>query len=437
MVIGSSYWAETIRHSKIVIRHSQLHTLNIFIHENSVIGQVGSNADLEVCNTTFEHLKAFAHQHSSHQILNYFVQRGQEYVSVKNYVGLLTLPDFTQIEILPKISSDTAEAKTILLQMLRFVPHLPFKKLPVGSLKNAAIPLWEVFIGLFLDEIEAILQKGLQRDYDASVIESNFLRGKWLFNQKPSTLNVRFMVEIDDFKLNTPPNQLLKACLKNLKKNAKSLENKRRISQFYPLFNEVSDINPIKFSENQINHSKYVHYQTAIEWAKVILNQHSWLGQAGKSLNCSLLFQTERLFELYISQGFKKYFTDFKVFTQKSEQFLIEEHNGQKQFQLRPDIILKNETHCIIFDAKWKNIDVSAQSYGLDQRDLYQLYAYGQKHKAYKLFLIYPATSTFNSTPPPFRFDENFTLYIWPIQLSNPLSTEMEKLNDFLKTVLR
>lgn len=410
--------------------------MHFTISENSLIGRIGSDADLEVNEVTFESLKVFANQLDATQILQYFVRKGQEYIGIKNYVGLLSLHNKTQIEILPKISQDSVSARKVLTQMLRCVSYLPFKKLPSTALQNSDLPLWEVFIGLFLEEVKTITQKGLQRNYEPETSESNFIKGKWLMSSqfnKPRISQTQFLVESDDFSLNILPNRILKTCLYFLKDVSSSVENSRKISQLIPLFEDVVLLKKGQKIVYKSTNQKFEYYQSAVEWAKIILNQQSWLGQAGQSMNSSLLFPSEQLFENYISQGFRKYFVDYEVFIQKSEQFLIDNHNGQKQFQLRPDVMIKKENNCIIFDAKWKLIDVSASNYGIDQRDLYQLYAYGKKHEAHHLFLIYPAHSAFNSPPQPFDFDETYRLQVWPFDVSKPLSEEMTKLKYFIE----
>ena len=410
--------------------------MHFTISENSLIGRIGSDADLEVNEVTFESLKVFANQLDTAQILQYFVRKGQEYIGIKNYVGLLSLPDKTQIEILPKISQDSVSARKVLTQMLRSLSYLPFKKLPSTALQNCNLPLWEVFIGLFLEEVETIAQKGLQRNYESETSESNFIKGKWLMSSqfnRPRISQTQFWIESDDFSLNILPNRILKTCLYFLKDISSSVENSRKISQLIPLFEDVVLLKKGQKIVCKATNQKFEYYQSAVEWAKIILNQQSWLGQAGQSLNSSLLFPSEQLFENYISQGFKKYFVDYEVFIQKSEQFLIDNHNGQKQFQLRPDVMIKKGNDRMIFDAKWKLIDVSVNNYGIDQRDLYQLYAYGKKHEAHHLFLIYPAHSAFNSPPQPFDFDETYRLQIWPFDVTKPLSEEMTKLKYFIE----
>ena len=410
--------------------------MHFTISENSLIGRIGSNADLEVKDVAFELLKISANQLDTVQILQYFVKKGQEYIGIKNYVGLLSLPNKTQIEILPKISQDSADARKILLQMLHYVSHLPFKKLPSAALQNCELPLWEIFIGLFLEEVGVIIQKGLQRNYESETNESNFIKGKWLLSSqfnKSKVLNTYFLVQCDDFSLNILPNKVLKTCLYFLKGITKSVENNHKILRFIPLFEGIVLLKKGQKVSYESNNPKYRHYKSALEWAVIILNQQSWLGQAGSSLNSTLLFPSERLFENYISVGFKRYFVDYEIFIQKSSIFLIDDHNGQQRFRLRPDVMIKKGNKCIIFDVKWKLIDISAINYGIDPRDLYQLYAYGKKYKANYLFLVYPAHLTFDTPPPPFKFDEDCCLWVWPFDVSKPLSEEMDKLEHYIQ----
>jgi 5-methylcytosine-specific restriction enzyme subunit McrC len=415
------------------------------VTENGLIGRVDSNAqtDLKLPNHVFDSFKSLAMRQETDGILDFFVLRNQEFIKTRNHVGLVQTADGFWLEILPKITDKSVTARIVLLNMLRCVPDFPFKSLKMAQLETAQMPIWEIFISTFLDELEKIMHRGLQRSYQLVESESGFLHGKWLIHkqlQQSKTLKTQFLIEHDLFHLDTPPNRIIKTCLAFLKTQTHTSLNVRRLTQIQVHWQDVpiSTHIPTDLLEIQSPHRSYIHYQTALQWAAVFLANKSWLGQSGQSANVSLLFPMERLFEQNISYCFKKYMTDFEIFTQQSNRFLIDDHAGKAQYKLRPDLMLHQNEKILIADAKWKQIDDQKPNnqYGIDQRDLYQLYAYGQKYEASALFLIYPANRHFTKPLPPFRYDDKFSLWALPFDLTIAPSEAIKSVNLAVKAAL-
>ena len=82
---------------------------------------------------------------------------------------------------------------------------------------------------------------------------------------------------------------------------------------------------------------------------------------------------------------------------------------------------------------KWKWIEPNASKQSIEQADLYQLYAYGQKYNADALFLVYPAHELFQTPLPSFRYDKQLTLTAIPFNIANPLADEIEKIKAYLE----
>ncbi len=77
-------------------------------------------------------------------------------------MGVIQTKDGTTIEILPKITKIECrdKSKEILLKMLRTLKKSPFKNFNMAHLKSAKMPLLEIFISMFLDELSELIQKG-------------------------------------------------------------------------------------------------------------------------------------------------------------------------------------------------------------------------------------------------------------------------------------
>ncbi|EAH6528359.1 restriction endonuclease, partial [Campylobacter coli] len=73
--------------------------------------------------------------------------------------------------------------KTLLINMLKTLKNSPFKKSQISSLQISKMPLLEVFIAMFLDELDGVYKKGLKKDYISIEENRNFLKGKLQFSQ--------------------------------------------------------------------------------------------------------------------------------------------------------------------------------------------------------------------------------------------------------------
>ena len=105
---------------------------------------------------------------------------GGKFIQAKSYVGVLQTKSGLTIEILPKIAdkNDAERSKTVFIKMLRMLKNFPFKSSNLASLKTQNLPLLEIFISMFLCELEALVKKGIKSDYVALEENLNFLKGK-------------------------------------------------------------------------------------------------------------------------------------------------------------------------------------------------------------------------------------------------------------------
>jgi 5-methylcytosine-specific restriction enzyme subunit McrC len=371
---------------------------------------------------TFDILKKIAFSTAAEGVLSYAMRRGKEAIQVKNHLGILQLPNKTQLEILPKISQNHTEARAVFLRMLRSLPNSPFKSLTAAQMSQNHLPLFEILVIAFLNEVEKITQQGLQKNYIFQHQKTSFLRGKWLIKKQLNTPTpVDFHILQSQFLTDTPPNRLLKTTLLYLQKQSFTIQTQTRLFELLAIFTEVTTATNTANDITQITSldRRFEHYRTALQWAKVFLRQQSWANIGLAESLPSLLFRSERLFESFVTQQFKKHITDFEVITQDNSKYLIDNHKGRSQFGIRPDIVLKNATKTIVIDIKWKYVSptINTQHYGIEQADLYQLYAYGQKYNADALYIIYPGHDNFRESLPIFWYTNELPLTILPMNV--------------------
>ena len=179
-----------------------------------------------------------------------------------------------------------------------------------------------------------------------------------------------------------------------------------------------------------------------MQWVGLFLFGHGLATFSGRHRNLSLLFPMEEVFEDFVWKSFRRYQSDCRVTAQKPQKALavkIDDRgtSNQRAFMMKPDISLRKGAHvAFILDAKWKRIDASADApkHGIDQADMYQLYAYGKRYECDAVALVYPQTGTF-TTKLRYRFDDDLTLLCLPFDVASPqksVESSMQLLKAYL-----
>ncbi|HEF2888084.1 McrC family protein [Campylobacter jejuni] len=315
--------------------------------------------------------------------------------------------------------------KTLLINMLKTLKNSPFKKSQISSLQISKMPLLEVFIAMFLDELDGVYKKGLKKDYINIEENRNFLKGKLQFSQhlKQNLVHKeRFFTQSDEFMLDIAPNRLIKSTLNLLK--SKTTHHKFKIIKALEMFDEVG------FSTNYEKDFTYKisrhfdYYENLLSWCKIFLQNQTFAPYKGKNEAFALLFPMEKLFEDYVAHMLKKANPTQNIKTQSSGKYLISK-KGEKCFMLKPDLYIENET---ILDTKWKIPDSNEdKKHGIAQSDLYQMFAYACKFKIHDIKLIYPLcerTMSLQNTIKELEFNANEHLAF--LNDNSPLKTNIK-----------
>ncbi len=339
---------------------------------------------------TFEALESFVLKEERAEYLKLTSKKGfGKVLQAQNYVGLIQTKDATTIEIIPKIQNICEEeSKKILLKMLKTLKKSPFKTLEEAKLKSSKLPLFEIFISMFLEELTLLVRKGIRSDYLAKEENLHFLKGKLNIAkqiQQNAIHKERFFVEYEEFSSDRVENRLIKTTLEFLYKKSKLNKNQQRIREFLFVFDDVSSSKNIKNDLKSVKLDREMReYEQILLWSKTFLLGNSFSPHSGKDIALALLFDMNLLFESYVGAYLKK--KGFDVRAQDKGKYLVEQPN---RYALRPDFVLNKDTENeIVADTKYKNIK---EQKDISQTDMYQLYAYGTKYKQTKqLYLIYP-----------------------------------------------
>lgn len=372
-----------------------------FVRDKEVIGHTSLPQD------TFDALENFVLSNSTIDsdaldIMGVSVRKGiGKIITVKNYVGVITMDDGTSIEILPKIYSKEnftdGKVKQLLIDMLKTLRNAPFKNLQNTNVNIEKLSIFEIFIRMFIDEVFYIVKRGLKCDYETIQENGNVYKGKMIFAGQIKhnyAHKERCYVEYDEFNTNRAENKILKATLNYLYKNTISSRNKTDIKTLLNAFSEVEESKDYKSDFDKIvPDRKTTDYQTALMWSKVFLMGKSFTSFAGSEVAFALLFPMETLFESYIATQLKKMFagTGYNLSAQDKTYHLFDE---PKKFLMKPDIVIRHKETKKIFvmDTKWKVLADSKANYGISQADMYQMYAYQNKYGSENVTLLYPLT---------------------------------------------
>lgn len=356
----------------------------------------------------------------------------QKLLRLDNYVGVLESPCGTVIEVLPKHTTEqtsAAESRALLKRLIKASMQLSVREADFANVERFEMPIREWLITCFLGELEVLLKRGLQFDYQVREEEARFLRGQLdiakQLRQPPGKAHV-FNIRHDLFLPDRPENRLIKSALVAVCLATQDNDNWRLAHEMLSQLLQLPESSDPKADFKAWSTDRLLtHYRPIKPWCEFILNQHVPLSVSGGWRGISMLFPMEKLFENYVAEQLRRAIGNKgTVRTQLSTEYLCE-HQGKGVFKLIPDIEVVIGDKRWIMDTKWKLLDVynGGATYGLSEQDFYQMFAYGYRYLSQKgqIIIIYPSWSAFplNVSIAPFIFDDSFVIQIRPFELES------------------
>jgi len=351
-------------------------------------------------------------------IFTYSRPQGEDCLKVQNFVGVIRTDSDTQIEILPKLSrkTDPQSARELLVKMLVELEDSPFREGTVADLEAHKMPLFELLLRYFLDQVTDIVRKGIARTYVPHRDNLVFLKGKLQITEhlrRNSVNAARVFCEYDEYEANRPINRLIRGALEIVARLARDPTNQQRCRELLFWFDLVPPTKSPRQDFQRMQRDRLIqHYEPAMPLCRMIIEGLNPLTQRGERSAVSMLFPMERVFEDFVAAKLPEQFRDWRVHTQVGGQALIERHKGGKMFRLRPDLELRRGELRLIADTKWKLIDQTDKSknYKISQADIYQLFGYLKKYlpdqNLKEVYLIYPLTDAFTEALQPFWYSK-------------------------------
>lgn len=324
-------------------------------------------------------------------------------IKFANYVGVIQVGGLT-IEILPKADkkrslnsieykAESEKWRNALLSMLAICRKIKVDSVSEASLNKRYHTLLELYFEIYIDEVTALLRKGLIKKYHNQSSNTSALKGRIEFAkniQQNVIHHERFYTTHQVYDYENVINQILLKGLNILSKTVKNANLKDRIARIKLDFPEIKEIEITKVHFDQLKESrKTTAYNEAIKIAKMIILNYSPDIKSGQENMLALLFDMNKLWEEYIFRMLQ---------INKPEEISVEFQNSQKFWEtktIRPDIVVTkkqgNTKEVFVIDTKWKVIDYRNPS----DDDLKQMYAYNIYWNSSKSMLLYPKIQEF------------------------------------------
>lgn len=349
------------------------------------IGQI-KNSDIEYLETHF--LKKYPNS------FKISWDRNRE-VKLENtsFAGVIQLED-VRIHFSTKVKANLF----YMLSFLKSEDHFIFDPLKPIDIKEGG-SFFDVLGKLFYNKIEEILKYGLLKKYVTKEENSNFLKGKLLFNKQINSnllFKPKFHCRYHDLTCDNLENQIILRATNlliplirfNEKLRYSLLRVERDLKEEITFNPCVSQKDCDSICYDRLNG----HYKPLIHFSKLIFEEHFIRSvHSGESKGFNFIVNMPKVYEDFLTEMVKEVvdeepeFKDYSVDSQLSFKTLVKE----KTLTTRPDIILKKgkDRYPLILDAKYKSADSNS--------DYYQMIAYSLAiPSSEKCCLVYPESNT-------------------------------------------
>lgn len=356
--------------------------LQVFEHQNLRIGDRLNDVIFET-----KHLKALECMAGSNGS-PYFslIHNG---VKFNNYVGVISIGNLV-IEILPKADKQSRDFNLwqgVLIQMLKESGYLKVKSLSEASLSLRANHILDLYIELFVQEIEFLLHSGLAKNYRLTQGNVNALKGPILFSkhlQQNLVHQERFYVRFQVYDAIHIIHQILSKAIKllpSITHDSPLLDRIKRIQLTFPEVPSI-DVSESLFEKIRFNR-RTERYKEALQIAKLLLlNYHPDLSKGSNSV-LAILFNMNDLWEKFVFNRIRRVTELESVRGQAKKLFW-------KSKTIRPDILVKKKSgEVLVLDTKWKIVEDRTPS----DEDLKQIFVYNHYFNSKRGILIYPSVS--------------------------------------------
>jgi 5-methylcytosine-specific restriction enzyme subunit McrC len=323
--------------------------------------------------------------HSKIEIL--FKPSGKFFIKTQQYVGYIVLPNHT-ISIRPKIPQIS------FLNMVKYAFDIPELK-PEEFELSEGDNYYDILVRFLFQQIERLLQRGLNSSYETLEENLTTVKGKILFkdnlifnfNQPP-----KIYCSFAEMSQDILENRIVKYTLYYLSQCYFIDESvNAELLRYFRLFDQISLVTIAKENFTSIEYTPInQHYRTILTICELLLKDSSIDEETlGEKTAISFLIDMNKLFEKFVVNLLKE-----KLFSLDSN-FNIDEQKRefadiQNELELRLDILINyNEQPLLILDTKYMEFEDKPSAAHLAQMNLYS-----DVKKVRNCGLIYPGNNS-------------------------------------------
>ena len=372
------------------------------------------------------------------------LKRADGDIAASSHVGIVTTRRGSVLEVLPKIDLDDPDdnplerTRQVFLEMLRSWRRLPAQVSNSDIRSMRRFPMLDVFVRQFLHGVAQLARNGLARRYENVEENLRYLRGRIVFGshlRENASNRTRFFASHDQLNVNRPANRLIHTALNRLAPRIRSNTNRQLLREALAAFEDVplsADVSA-DWRAHCIDRSMN-HCRSVMQWVGLFLFNRGLATFTGVNRNLSLLFPMEQVFEDFITDSFRRFQQRYAVASQGPRRAMAI-IGDDPVFSTMPDIALRagQKVH-LILDAKWKRVDATTDDpkHGIQQADVYQLYAYAKRHRCGTVALIYPRNEFFRWSLR-YCFFDGVRLLAIPFDVTEPQSSVARAIEDLEK----
>ncbi len=351
-------------------------------------------------NPIFEkrHLLALEKFHSQSKIEYFSLVRNG--VKFKHYVGVIQAGDLT-IEVLPKPDAeqsnhdDSKETwRGVLLTMLRECKYLKVEHVDKANLKLKSNSILDVYLELFLSEVEWLIRNGLVKKYTKCEGNILALKGRLDFSKniaKNLTHKERFYTHYTRYSFDNIFNNILLEAIRIIPKISSNPHFADRVNRLILNFPEIPGCKVSEATFAKLSYDRKTEsYKEAMLISKMLLLNFRPDISGGTENVVAIMFNMNRLWEEFIYRRLKREEGAFGINVSKQQPSDFWKPVKEKSKTIRPDLVIKKPNTTIILDTKWKMLPEMIPS----DSDLKQMFIYNLFWACDKSYLLYPANKS-------------------------------------------
>ncbi len=332
------------------------------------------------------------------------------YVRTTQWVGVVQVPG-VQVEVLPKVDAvdapadwagDAASAaRRNLLYMLTVGGDVPVRSRDAARLVTRKAPLSETLAAIFAERLREELLRGPERGYLHREENLRSFKGKLLISQQARANGAhreRFFCRFDEFSDDTAMNRIFRAASRALLAVTRTPATQDVLRHCLLLLEGATDVEvqDADFDAIAITRQNQ-RFEEVLRFCRLILGGRTPTVQAGATRSFSLLFDMNKVFERFVAALLCRHVAprigDIQVYPQATRHRRhLMECEGAGVLRLEPDILIEGHGRRLVLDTKWKLLHAAGKRGrgGVEDGDLYQLYAYTRRYDSQHSVLLYP-----------------------------------------------